>query len=291
MTAHERTRLLLSHGAPLQVIFNGDNDKTFYTLACDTAFYKELGFKTNVTAEFIDVLRDIPFSFDNLIIQGFDCMDMPVGVRFEDFIPGSFMQKTFGEKFLKSSNNYINAITETIKKKKADFIDRCILFLDRFNLANESNCDDLVNLMFFPYKPVFSNKNDQLNAINKNITDMYHLVSEKNVNIIPALVEIGVSTNSILECNRPEIINAVRNQWFNLIQSEKNLEQLRVNSIRDNMLAENNCTADYLNQFSEYDSMLKNIDRNAIDSCKTIKDIIATWPAILQPQPWYVYEY
>jgi hypothetical protein len=301
VNTHEQTKLLLSNGAILQVIFNGKDNKVFHTLACETAFYKKLGFKTNVIDRFIDILRDIPFSFDKLTLHGFDCIGLPPNIMFEDFLPNSFMQKTFGKEFLKSSEDYTTGIIDKIKTKKAEFADRCILFLDRFNLQNDSNCDDLAALMFYPHKSVFPDKDSQIQAIKNNIIDLFHLMSEKDARILPALIEIGISTNSILECDDKAIVDMVKNQWFNLINYEKNMEQQRIKSIRDNFLLENKHTAnnlnqsdilaDYLNQFEEYNSMLMNINRDAINDCKTIKEIIAIWPAVLQPQPWYVYEY
>lgn len=291
MIVHDSIKMLLEHGVLLQVIFGTKDEKVFYTLTCETSFYKELGFKTNVITKYIDILRDLPFYVEGLTLHGYDCINLPAGIRSEDFKPNSFMQKTFGQKFLKTSNEYKLNITDTIKMRKAEFVERCITFLDRFNLENRANRKDLALLMFYPDQPNFSSADKLLDAIKTNIVDTYHLLGEKGVGIIPALTEIGISTNSILECSNSEIINAVKNQWFNLIQYEKTLEQQRINSIKNNMLLENSYTADHLNQFEEYNFMLMNIKKSTIDKCKTVKEVIAFWPAILQPQPWYVYEY
>lgn len=287
MTISNNTELLLDNGAMLSVLYRGKNIKDLCVLSIETEFYKELGFKTSVDSKYLDVLRDRPLFIERLNITGFDCIDMPPNIWFQDFLPESPLIKKFGEKFLKNSKDYKDRIVTAIRAKKAQFTERCITFLERFNLQNSENIQDLLLIRFYPAKPVFTSNDKLLEAVKDNIFDAYHTVGENGTELIPALVELGGSTNSIALTDNKEVLQAVKNQWFNLIKYERDVFLKNLNSIKK----ETEQTQESQLQFEEYEALLQNIDRIAIDNCQTVTEVIKVWPAVMQPQPWYVYGY
>lgn len=291
MTLVEKAKLLLVRGVVLRILYKNPAKLNVYAMVCTKEFYNKIKSPLPLQCEYVDIFRKTKFEFPDETLIGFDCIDMPQGLFFADFLEDSLITNKFGLNFLFDNNEYIEKITNTVNTKEAEYIQYFIYHLEKYYTGNDDDIKDLLSIRFYPLSIAYSNRDDALEKVKNSISDQYHILEENGKPIIPALTQLGATTNDILQTNNENIIKAIKSQWYKMVSQERdialeNLENLRHEWVEANTGNEE----DAFEQFKEYKQMLLDINDSIVSNCKTVPDIIKTWPVAIQPQPWYVYE-
>lgn len=303
LSIEEKAKLVLTRGGILRVLFLRNTD-VCYAIICETKTYNKLKKESPVNSEYLDILREVSFDFNDKNIIGYDCFDLPPNIIFSDFFPDAPLVKTVGEDFLLHDEAYIKKVIETIDSLKARYISNYISHLERYYVGTEDNLKDLLLIRFYPQIVSYDNREQVLELVKTSIADNYHNLEIDGGQLIPALAELGATTNNILNTTDSRAIEAVRHQWVKLIQQERDNAKESIKIVRQQwvglrqqwiekdteQLDANQLDDQQLQQFSEYEDMLDDINGDIVKTCNSVKEIISTWPAILQPQPWYIYE-
>lgn len=291
LSIEEKAKLVLTRGGILRVLFSKNND-TCYAIVCETKTFIKLKEKSPVDSPYLDILREVSFDFNDKNIVGYDCFDLPPNIIFSDFLPDAPLVKAVGENFLLNDDTYIKKITELIDSIKARYTSNYISHLERYYIGTEDNFKDLLLIRFYPQIVPCNNREQVLELVKTSIADNYHNLEINGCQLIPALAELGATTNSIFNTTDSYALDAVKHQWFKLIQQERDNVKENIEMLRQQWIEKNTDQLDeqYLQQFSEYENMLDNVNEDIVKTCSNVKEVISAWPAILQPQPWYIYE-
>ena len=134
---------------------------------------------------------------------------------------------------------------------------------------------------------IISNKIKQ-DAINK-----FFIVKDGDQYILPGLRQIG-ATNNIINNENINIINAVKALWFYEIEKQKENALIYIENILKQLQENSTDLSDiekqeYLTQSYQYSDAIKSINKDILNDCRDIKEVINLWPDILYPLPWFAY--
>ena len=291
LSIEEKAKLVLRRGGILRVLFSKNND-TCYAIVCEAKTFTKLKGKPLIDSPYLDILREVSFDFNDKNIVGYDCFNLPPNIIFSDFLPDAPLVKAVGENFLLNDDAYIKEITELIDNIKARYTNNYISHLERYYIGTEDNLKDLLLIRFYPQIVPCDDREQVLELVKTSIADNYHNLEINGTQLIPALAELGATANNILNTTNSRTLDAVKRQWFKLIQQERDNTKENIEMLRQQWVVKNTDQLDeqYLQQFSEYENMLDTINRDIVKICNNVKEVISSWPAILQPQPWYIYE-
>lgn len=284
MNTLDKAMSLLDHDVMLRLLYETSSNLIMYAIVCKHSFYSFLKGSTNTVAEYFDVLREQKFCLpESSKVIGFDCFKLPQGTSLNDISNNSNSFK------LRNNQEYINQLIATIDTLKADFISNLIYHLEDYHHNNGDTVNELLTIRFYPNSVGASTFEETLKLAKDSIIYNYHIFTELGHSIVPALKRLGATTNLIIDETSPPIITAIRKQWLNIIYKERDIMLKNIQTLAQEYKLQQPADTDYIEQFEDFKKLLINLDVSPIHTCSTIKQIISFWPAIMQPQPPFVY--
>jgi hypothetical protein len=291
MEFKELVKRVLSKGAVIKYDYT-EGSATKYKIICSKDLLPYLDIPITSDAPYYDVILDTEFDIENKSSSGISYIDMPQNIHLPDLISNN--EFPFNKPFLMENKHYIASIKNTLANYKAKFISHCLDLIEPYQTASESILDDLYFTRWYPAKREDMCRQELLTLIQKDITEKYFIVLETNEPILPAFIKLGL-TNTALNNNNEDFVSAVKRLWYNLVITERNTAINNIENKKAELLADKNLGESdiifYKEQYDLYAQMLNSISFDLIGKCTTVKEVITTWPAVLQPQPWYVYDY
>ena len=282
---------LLDRGVVIKILFSENSLKKFVIVSGSK--HASCFGVSQVAADFVDVINDKAIDISTISIDVLEYQHLPPNVYLDDLTKDMGLSQTFGKDFLMQDKNYVENIKNFISQERARFIS---FVLESMSAVHKSD-KNLINasyLVRFLELPSQSESAETIsNKIKQDAIDKFFIVKDNDQYILPGLRQIG-TTNSIINNKDISIINAVKALWYHEIEKQKENALIYIENILKQLLENTTDLSDverqeYLTQSHQYKEVIENINKDILNDCHNIKEVINLWPDILYPLPWFAY--
>lgn len=294
MNDYDFLKKILNKGILIKLFYYDENDIKKFCFLYKGEWLNLLKIQEPVNREdVINISINEPFNFENVRLDILEYVSFPKGLLLQDIIDPSSTFKKLGDDFLKKNKDYLKEITKEIMQIKLHYKENLERHLENLKNSEGKNFEDLLILRFYPQKTFENYKN--IEDIKQDIQKKYFIIGEQveffpneSSNPIPALVKLGTSSSNF-EVTDESYLNALKRQWFRLIQDEKEKLYNKLENIKDFALSENELE-EYHEELNLFKKEIDSISLENFKDFKTVKEVVSYWPESLQPKPEFVYE-
>lgn len=277
--------LSLDKGLVLKVYFNIKKTR-YFKYVVHTRWAKYYKIKSIPRCErYIDVLLQKPIHLDNNI-DTFECLYAPVGFNYRLFLNS--------EKTILDIPGILNQTIDKLIIEKHFFSNYKKRQFMSFKKQKLSDLKDSYFLRYYPNIPRLETKKQILEKIFDDICMKYFIIDTdivENRQLLPACIHMGLD-DAYINFKDRVLIDCCRRKWFCIIEEEKaklifNLKK-QIDLVKKKNIKEKDKA---IKQLRRYISLLNKITPMSLNAYTDIKSIISYWPDIMQPRPYFVYEY
>jgi len=294
----------LARGILLRIIYRTNSSTVSWALVCGRDLVNKTKIGTQIQGDFVDLIREKEFILDKDVL-GFDYISLPQGTNYQDIFGQTAITQKFGEMFLLQEASYIESIKKAIAAEYSNYISFYTSQVDLYENCSEDVINDLFYIRYYPVRENIT-REELIKRIKTEVLEKYHICRDDEAHPLAVLKYFGLS-NSALKNNDSSFICSLKKAWFDLMKKHakitlinlstelaryelefQNFEKLQ--SVYGGIFTKEDISS-FIHQFKEYKKMLDGLDISILDKCVTTEDVLSTWPAIIQPQPFLIDEY
>jgi hypothetical protein len=291
MTLKDTVKTLLKKGLIIKLVFTDKEIKRFCTVM-NGKWINILNIQLPVDNDKVyDVYTGDVVDVDKIDIDIIEYVSAPSNILLQDLITPSAAVESLGDDFLKQHEEYITSARKHLLGLKLAFKQAIDEFMQPFGELPEQDLKDRYFLIFYPQR--LNTNGETRKMVEQHIKERYFIYNGtytapavKGVSTIHALALLGICDEN-LSITDSEYIDALKRQWFKLIDNEKQAVLSKLNTLRE---FANDDEHDLLEEIDEYEAILDSIDIDMLNNLDTVKDVISFWPEALQPRPYFIYE-